>query len=625
MAGIGRDETGRLLLTLARKELIQPVASELAGEEAFRFRHALVRDSAYRGLTKQRRAELHERLARWLDATASGLSGTDEMVGHHLAEAARLGEDLRWDSDAASSLTEEAAERLARAGRRLLVTDASAAAALLERAAGLVPEDTERHRAITVDWAQALIRAHEVDAAGVLLERVTVAADEPLAWRATLLRLRMALDRDDPPPLAECLTVADRAAEAFARVHDDAGLASVHLLRAFVAQSRAQWQEVHEHVRLVAEHAAAVNDTYLLGQAAFYRYAGYAWGPTRVDDALAKVEITAATDPVDRGHRARCAAILLAYADQPDRRGEPDRGAPGVRRRPGGVGAPVPCGGSCLDRDDVGRPFGRPRGAPRLPRVFGHSAGIRPLGLGRAASGGHSPAHERRCRCAAVAGEGQGPRVGRGCRRSSRMACCRSPASLAGGTARARRCFWPMRRWSGSRPVMKIVNTARVLEGRAEVRRAAGLAGQAVAGLVVPPHCVSRRATYATRRDSAGWPWSAQPMSPARRHGRRRGKEITMVLLRDGDGRFYEVDPDLLEGRGVEAPQGDEASFRAPQYRWDTVGKGPHYRWDPAVSHHPWDPAPDYRWERGDDARDAGIRSYRWYRGESEAARRSRR
>jgi hypothetical protein len=89
-----------------------------------------------------------------------------------------------------------------------------------------------------------------------------------------------------------------------------------------------------------------------------------------------------------------------------------------------------------------------------------------------------------------------------------------------------------------------------------------------------------------------------------------------MVLLRDGDGRFYEVDLDLLEGREVQAPHGDDASFPAPQYRWDTVGKGPHYRWDPAVSHYRWDPAPDYRWERGDQARDADVSSYRWYREE---------
>ena len=320
LTGTERDEARRLLFTLVRKELVRAVPSELAGEEAFRFRHALVRDSASRGLTKQHRAELHERLARWLDRSGPGLNnGADELVGYHLAEAARLGEDLRWDSTAAASLAKEAADRLASAGRRLMATDALASAALLERAAALLPMDTERHMAVSVDWAQALIRGHEVDAATELLDRITVPASDPLAWRATLLRLRTALDRDDPPSLEECLLVADRAEEAFTRTRDDAGLASVHLLRAFVAQSQAQWQQVLAQVRLVTEHATTVNDRHLLDQASFYRYAAYAWGPTPVNEALPDVEVAAATDPVDRGHRARCAAILFAYADQPHR------------------------------------------------------------------------------------------------------------------------------------------------------------------------------------------------------------------------------------------------------------------------------------------------------------------
>ena len=42
-------------------------AATLPGEEAFRFRHALIRDAAYEGLPKEARAELHERYAAWLE------------------------------------------------------------------------------------------------------------------------------------------------------------------------------------------------------------------------------------------------------------------------------------------------------------------------------------------------------------------------------------------------------------------------------------------------------------------------------------------------------------------------------------------------------------------------------
>lgn len=54
------------LAGLVRKELIRPHPSTLNGDEAFRFRHLLIRDAAYDGLPKATRADLHERFARWL-------------------------------------------------------------------------------------------------------------------------------------------------------------------------------------------------------------------------------------------------------------------------------------------------------------------------------------------------------------------------------------------------------------------------------------------------------------------------------------------------------------------------------------------------------------------------------
>ena len=66
------------LLALARKELIRPDRPEFAGEDAFRFRHLLIRDAAYQAMPKEQRAELHERFADWLAeaAQASGWPST---------------------------------------------------------------------------------------------------------------------------------------------------------------------------------------------------------------------------------------------------------------------------------------------------------------------------------------------------------------------------------------------------------------------------------------------------------------------------------------------------------------------------------------------------------------------
>ena len=59
------------LLALVRRDLIRPEAPSFAGENAYRFRHALIRDAAYRSVPKNARADLHERFAAWLELTAA--------------------------------------------------------------------------------------------------------------------------------------------------------------------------------------------------------------------------------------------------------------------------------------------------------------------------------------------------------------------------------------------------------------------------------------------------------------------------------------------------------------------------------------------------------------------------
>ena len=58
------------LTALVRKELVRPDQPQFAGEDAFRFRHVLIRDAAYDALPKATRAALHERFADWLNGNA---------------------------------------------------------------------------------------------------------------------------------------------------------------------------------------------------------------------------------------------------------------------------------------------------------------------------------------------------------------------------------------------------------------------------------------------------------------------------------------------------------------------------------------------------------------------------
>ena len=65
-------QTVARLTSLVRKELVRPDKAQFSGEDAFRFRHLLIRDAAYEALPKAMRAELHERFAGWLEGHGGG-------------------------------------------------------------------------------------------------------------------------------------------------------------------------------------------------------------------------------------------------------------------------------------------------------------------------------------------------------------------------------------------------------------------------------------------------------------------------------------------------------------------------------------------------------------------------
>jgi class 3 adenylate cyclase/tetratricopeptide (TPR) repeat protein len=124
------------LLGLVRKQLVRPERAQLRSGEAYRFRHLLIRDAAYDSLPKAVRADLHQRFAGWLEERAEDLVEVDEIVGYHLEQAARYGQEL-GRPDAA--LARRAGERLARAGQHALWrSDVRTARGLLERALTLL-------------------------------------------------------------------------------------------------------------------------------------------------------------------------------------------------------------------------------------------------------------------------------------------------------------------------------------------------------------------------------------------------------------------------------------------------------------------------------------------------------
>jgi tetratricopeptide (TPR) repeat protein len=160
------------LLSLVRKEVVRPDHAVIAGDDAFRFRHILIRDTAYEALPKAVRAELHEQFAGWLEANVE-LVEQDEILGYHLERAAQYRTELDADDASASALAGRAARHLGRAGRGALGHgDLHAAHNLLRRALALAPDGAARRRLIP-SLADVLIEERtEVDEVDKLLDEL---------------------------------------------------------------------------------------------------------------------------------------------------------------------------------------------------------------------------------------------------------------------------------------------------------------------------------------------------------------------------------------------------------------------------------------------------------------------
>jgi tetratricopeptide (TPR) repeat protein len=269
------DVTAARLVALVHRQLIRPERSELPGHDAFRFSHALIREAAYRNLPRQRRAELHEAVARWLDAQP----GThDETAGHHLAEAhaarAALG---RCDP----RLATEAADRLAAAADAALVRgDPSAGARLLERASSLAPGGD-----LLPELGAALFEAGRVaDATRVLEEAVRTAGDARGQARA-LVELELVRLETDPGAAG---TVPDR--EWAALDGDAGGECRVNLLRGQLAWNAGRARAADAAWADAAERAERAGLRRVLFEVIGWRAAAAALGPEPAGEAIRRLE-----------------------------------------------------------------------------------------------------------------------------------------------------------------------------------------------------------------------------------------------------------------------------------------------------------------------------------------------
>src|SRR5207249_3882112 len=148
---------------LRRSELIEPDATWFLGEPALRFHHGLIRDAAYRRVLKGTRAELHERVADWLESRVEGAVEHDETIGWHLEQAHRHLAELGPLDERGRTLGDRAARYLAAAGRRALGRDdLSPAASLLGRALDRLDKTDPARADLALDWCEALLESGDV-------------------------------------------------------------------------------------------------------------------------------------------------------------------------------------------------------------------------------------------------------------------------------------------------------------------------------------------------------------------------------------------------------------------------------------------------------------------------------
>ena len=273
------------LVALVNKQLIRAERSEFTGEDAFRFAHVLIREAAYRGLPKQRRAELHEGVARWLEARPGA---HDETVGHHLAEAYRFLAELGRVGAAERSLAAAAADRLkAAADAALLRGDAPAGAHMLERAESLLRPDDPVRAELLPRLGAALFEAGRLnDAARVLDEAIARAPGPRLRARAQVERELVRIETETSAVADQAQRVADAVMPILERERDEYGQCRVWLLRGEHAWNAGRVANADSAWRRAAECARRAGGRRELFEVIGWRATAAVFGPAQVDDAI---------------------------------------------------------------------------------------------------------------------------------------------------------------------------------------------------------------------------------------------------------------------------------------------------------------------------------------------------
>jgi class 3 adenylate cyclase/tetratricopeptide (TPR) repeat protein len=285
----------RALESLLDDALIRPGRSSFDDETAFQFHHLLVRDAAYRGTAKRRRADLHLRFARWLGGKlGTRLPEISEIVGYHLEQAWLLRAELGPIDDETIAVGVRASSLLGGAARRSLARgDAAAALSLYTRAVNLAPDGSARielelgegsaaREAGVFELAEELLSAVERKGVQAGLDATVARARLELALLEHSLRPHEAASRLKP--------VAESALATFEACDDEHGRAYALAVLAHERWVALRCAEAEHLLEQALVHAEGARDDRLTASILTALARAVLVGPTPADEAAQRCE-----------------------------------------------------------------------------------------------------------------------------------------------------------------------------------------------------------------------------------------------------------------------------------------------------------------------------------------------
>lgn len=317
--GGGRD-TRQTLESLVQKDLLQPSDYSPMQEDAFRFKHHLISETAYKSIPGETLSGLHANFAGWLEESfADRVEEVEEVIAYHLEAACRCHPLAATAGSDARKLQRRASHFMASAGRiALRRSDISAAANLLTRAVSLAATDDPATAGTLCSLAVALREGGDLQRAERSLDQaldiVIEHADTALTAhvRANLLHHRLFVEPnlttdaiiDQASALLEQLSICGHARYA-ANVR--ATLAWAHLLNG-------QASEAESFLNTLVAFGRQESDLVIVNDSRKLLLAVWLYGPTQIQDTASGCERILREEPPPRVAASAFRYLALARA-----------------------------------------------------------------------------------------------------------------------------------------------------------------------------------------------------------------------------------------------------------------------------------------------------------------------